>query len=205
MKYFVMVLLAIVLVAAGCSSITGSAGTTPTTDYSESEIKSYITPESQLVEDCLKDILGDPPYEPSKDGFGLIRDWVAYNIGYVSEEEQWGETEYWQTPEETLSMYTGDCEDFSILLATLLRAYGINANQVYVALGVDDEGYGHAFLIENWYFDGQWRAIEPQAPTKVLPGRRKFNLTDVKLDEYDIFAAFNDINYYDESYPWDAG
>lgn len=206
MKYLLTALLVIVLVAVGYMVLkeSGDSITTPSTRYTESEIKSHITPGSPLIDDCLKGILGDPPYQPSREGFDLIRDWVAYNIDYVSDEEQWGEADYWQTPEETLTLRTGDCEDFAILLCTLLRAYGIDENQVYVALGVDTEGYGHAFLIENWYLDGQWRAIEPQAPTKVLPGRRKFNLVDVQLDEYEIFAAFNDIYYYEKSYPWDA-
>jgi len=204
-KYIITVLLATALAIAGCTTSTEPSDPipTPSTQYNESDIKSHLTPECQLVKDCLKDILGDPPYEPSTDGFGLIRDWVAYNIDYVSDEEKWGVTDYWQTSEETLSSRTGDCEDFAILLCTLLRAYGIDSQQIYVALGVDDDGYGHAFMIENWYLDGEWRAIEPQAPTQVFPGHRKFNLIDVQLDEYEIFTDFNDIYYYTESYPWD--
>jgi Bacterial transglutaminase-like cysteine proteinase BTLCP len=204
MKYLITILLVTLFIAVGYMVLKGSGDsiTTPSTRYTESEIKAYITPESPTVGDCLKDILGDPSCQPSQDGFGLIRDWVAYNIDYVPDEEQWGVDDYWQTSEETLSLRTGDCEDFAILLCTLLRAYGISENQLYVALGVDAEGNGHAFLIENWYLDGQWRAIEPQAPAKVLPGRRKFNLVDINLSEYEIFTAFNDICYFDESYPW---
>jgi hypothetical protein len=183
----------------------------PTTqfDMTESEVKAYITPNCTLVWDCLQVILGDPPYELSKDGFDAIRDWVAANIEYKSDEEQWGVEEYWQTPEETLALYTGDCEDFAILLCTLLRAYGISEEQIYVAVGVDSDGYGHAFLIEDWYLDGEWRAIEPQVETEPLhPGRRfkDFNLADfLLLRHYEIIAAFNDSLYYDGSFPWDIG
>jgi hypothetical protein len=170
----------------------------------ESEFKSYITPECQSVKEALRDILGDPPYELSQVGFDDIRDWVAINIDYMSDEERWDE-DYWQTPEETLSYHTGDCEDFSILLCSLLRAYGIDAEQVYVALGVDDEGEGHAFLIEDWYHDGEWRRIEPQAPAQFSSWHSWFGLPnpDSRLDEYEIAAAFNDLYYYDESFPWD--
>ena len=183
----------------------------PTTqfDMTESEVKAYITPNCTSVRDCLQVILGDPPYELSKDGFDAIRDWVAANIEYKSDEEQWGVEEYWQTAEETLSLHTGDCEDFAILLCTLLRAYGIAEEQIYVAVGVDNDGYGHAFLIENWYLDGEWRAIEPQVGTQPShPGRRfkEYNLADFKLlRDYEIIAAFNDSLYYDESFPWDIG
>ncbi len=183
----------------------------PTTqfDMTESEVKAYITPNCTLVRDCLQVILGDPPYELSKDGFDAIRDWVAANIEYKSDEEQWGVEEYWQTPEETLSLRTGDCEDFAILLCTLLRAYGIAEEQIYVAVGIDNDGYGHAFLIENWYLDGEWRAIEPQVGTQTFPPGRRFkdySLADFKLlRDYEIIAAFNDSLYYDGSFPWDTG
>jgi hypothetical protein len=175
----------------------------PTT---ESGFKSYITPECQAVKEALRDILGDPPYELSQAGFDDIRDWVAINIDYMSDEERWGE-DYWQTPEETLPYRTGDCEDFSILLCSLLRAYGIDAERVYVALGVDDEEYRHAFLIEDWNHDGEWRRIESQAPAQLSSWHSWFGLTksnfDSELDEYEITAAFNDLYYYDESFPWE--
>ena len=175
----------------------------------ESEFKSYITPECQSVKDALQDIIGDPPYEFSQAGFDDIRDWVAINIDYMSDEERWGE-DYWQTPEETLSYSTGDCEDFSVLLCSLIRAYGIDAERVYVALGVDDgsEEPGHAFLIEDWNNDGEWRRIESQAPAQLSSWHSWFGLPnpDSRLDKYEITAAFNDLYYYDddddESFSW---
>ncbi|MFW6102623.1 MAG: transglutaminase domain-containing protein [Chloroflexota bacterium] len=175
----------------------------PTT---KSEFKSHITPECPWVEGTLQGILGAPPYEPSQAGFDDIRDWVANNIDYMPDEKRWGE-DYWQTPEETLSHSSGDCEDFSTLLCSLLRAYGIDAERVYVALGIDDEEYGHAFLIEDWYYDGQWRRIESQAPAQ-LSSRHSWlghprRHPDSELYEYEINAAFNDLYYYDESFPWD--
>jgi hypothetical protein len=174
----------------------------------ESEFKSYVTPECPWVEGTLQGILGDPPYEPSQVGFDDIRDWVAINIDYMPDEQRWGE-DYWQTPEESLSYSSGDCEDFSVLLCSLLRAYGIDGERVYVALGVDDgsEEPGHAFLIEDWYHDGKWRRIESQAPAQLSSRRSWFGSTqpnfDSELDEYEITAAFNDLYYYDESFPWD--
>lgn len=176
----------------------------PTT---ESEFKSYITPECPWVEGTLQGILGDPPYEPSQVDFDDIRDWVADNIDYKPDEDRWGE-DYWQTPEETLSHSTGDCEDFSVLLCSLLRAYGIDAERVYVALGIDDEEYGHAFLIEDWYHDGEWRRIESQAPAQLSSWHSWFGSPkahpDSELYEYEITTAFNDLYYYDESFPWEG-
>ena len=170
------------------------------------EFKSYITPECPWVEGTLQGIIGDYPYELSQIGFDDIRDWVAINIDYMPDEERWGE-DYWQTAEETLSYSTGDCEDFSILLCSLLRAYGIGAERVYVALGFDGGEDGHAFLIEDWYLDGEWRRIESQAPSRLSSWRPRFGSPslhpDSELEKYEINKAFNDLYYYDESFPWD--
>lgn len=192
-----------------CSSVIyGESSTANRSPTTESEFKSYIMPDCPSVKEALQDVLGDPPYELSQAGFDAIRNWVADNIDYKSDEAQWGE-DYWQNPEETLSYRTGDCEDFSILLCSLLRAYGIDAERVYVALGVDDgsEEPGHAFLIEDWYRDGEWLRIESQAPAQLSSytwlGSLKSN-PDSELDKYEITAAFNDLYYYydDESFSW---
>jgi hypothetical protein len=165
----------------------------------ESEFKSFITPECPLVDEALLDILGNPPYELSQVSFDDIRDWVAINIDYISDEKRWGK-DYWQTPQETLSYRTGDCEDFAILLCSLLRNYGIDAQQVYVALGVDDSEDGHAFLLENWYSDGEWRRVESQSSAQLSSGNSWFGFPtpDSRLNQYEITGAFNDLYYYDD-------
>ena len=168
----------------------------------ESEFKSYIMPECQAVRETLQNVIGDPPYTPSQLGFDDIRAWVADNIAYKSDKEQWGK-DYWQTPEETLSYRTGDCEDFSILLCSFLRAYGIDAQRVYVALGVDGENDGHAFVIEDWYCDGEWRRVESQAAAQLPSYSRLFfpgSYLDSRLDKYEITVAFNDLYWHDESF-----
>ena len=53
--------------------------------------------------------------------------------------------EFWQFPSETLAWRYGDCEDSSILLASLLRAYGIGPERVAVAVGTLN-GSGHAWV-----------------------------------------------------------
>jgi len=204
-------LVAPILSGLGCVSYEQGTTGDDWSSWDAEKFDDFIMPDSPSVVECLQDI--DPPYggnltgQPTQDGFDEIRDWVATNIEYKTDDEQWGVDEYWQTPDETLSLLSGDCEDFAILLCTLLRAYGIGEEQIYVAVGVDEEGYGHAFLIENWYLDGEWRAIEPQVGAQTFPPGRRFedyNLADFKLlRDYEIITAFNDLYYYDESFPWD--
>jgi hypothetical protein len=210
-------LVALALVAAlglfivsgsGCSGlIYGESSTVSRSPTTESEFRSYITLDCLSVQEALQDVVGAPPYEPSQAGFDAIRDWVADNIAYKSDQDRWG-GDYWQTPEETLSYRTGDCEDFSILLCSLLRAYGIDAERVYVTLGVDGGEDGHAFLVEDWYYDGEWRRLESQAPARLSSYAWLGCLgshPDSALDKYEITAVFNDLYYHedgDESFSW---
>lgn len=84
--------------------------------------KEFLTLDSSSIVERLQNInhsyKGALADQPTQDGFDDIRDWVAASIEYKTNEEQRGVDEYWQTPEETLSLRSGDCEDFAILLCT---------------------------------------------------------------------------------------
>jgi transglutaminase-like putative cysteine protease len=51
--------------------------------------------------------------------------------------------DYWQMPAETLAERTGDCEDSSMLLCSILRAR-LSPEEVFVTIGMW-QGYGHAW------------------------------------------------------------
>jgi predicted transglutaminase-like cysteine proteinase len=125
------------------------------------QMERYITPTDPAVKEFLQDILQREAV--AFNDFERLRDWVSSYISYTSDQDVHGVDEYWQLPAETIELRTGDCEDFAILLCSLLRAYGVPSDQVYVALGFgEDQTHGHAYLIEKWY-QGIWRITEPQA------------------------------------------
>ncbi|MBA7689499.1 hypothetical protein ES703_98007 [subsurface metagenome] len=65
-----------------------------------------------------------------------LLNWVCQNISYRRDIG-----EFWQLPSETIARVQGDCEDASILLASLLR----NFTNAYVVLG-NYQGWGHAWV-----------------------------------------------------------
>lgn len=121
--------------------------------------KLYITPDEQYVESVLRKIVsGFVPVH-----WVAIRDWVGKTIEYTNDYESHNVNEYWQLGKETLESRTGDCEDFAILLCSLLRADGWSADEVYVVIGQNEAGDYHAWvkikilpLVDVWY------NIEPQ-------------------------------------------
>lgn len=118
-----------------------------------------------------------------------ILEWVSDNITYKDDKDTWGISDYWQTPEETMLLRTGDCEDFTILAMALLNSIGIYSELVLcdVADGMngkewedepDREIGGHAML---WIFESNeqlsytlkdWKHnmgyYEPQTGRKVI-------------------------------------
>jgi len=123
-------------------------------------MKQYVTSSDQWVKQAVQKIISERAF--AFNDFDTLRDWVSLYISYKSDLSVHGTGEYWQLPSETLDLRTGDCEDFSILLCSLLRAYGVPADQVYVVVGFsEDKTSGHAYLVERWY-TGTWRIIEAE-------------------------------------------
>lgn len=63
---------------------------------------------------------------------------------FKRDEELFGETDHWQTPQEFAMRRVGDCEDYALLAQALLRAQGIQAD-VFSLLGED--GYAHTVSV----------------------------------------------------------
>ncbi|MBA7677837.1 hypothetical protein ES703_86101 [subsurface metagenome] len=94
-------------------------------------------------------------------------DWVCRNISYRRDVG-----ELWQFPSETLRG-TGDCEDTSILLTSLLR----NFSNAHVALG-SYQGLGH-----SWVVSGEGESLEATfTKARLIPDP----------DQYCPYAYFND-------------
>jgi transglutaminase-like putative cysteine protease len=121
-------------------------------------VKLFVTPREPSVV-ALKDEVLKGAALKLKDWIAL-RNWVGDNIQYRHDEDVYGVREYWQFGNETISLKTGDCEDFAILLCSLLRAAGYSANDVYVVIGKNAEGY-HAWVKINLDTIG-WYNLEPQ-------------------------------------------
>lgn len=157
-------------------------------DTTYNPFKAYITPDDPVVQRQLSEILKGRLWILTD--YGAIRSWVAEHIRYVSDLEAHGVSEYWQLPRETLERRTGDCEDFTILLCTFLRAYGYSAEEVYVVVGLYERSC-HAYLA-LWSPEKGWGLQEPQYGSWV----EFFFGTAYWLEKYEVLYSFNDQHYY---------
>ena len=75
-----------------------------------------------------------------------ILNWVYEYVEYRSDVETWGIEDYWQTPRQTNTLRTGDCEDMSIFVLFLVKQnVGIKGKLIcyedHVFVKIDGEYY----------------------------------------------------------------
>jgi len=121
----------------------------------------FITPNDIVVRTTLDEILRSSVIG-HVGKWVAIREWVQSHIGYAYDTSVYGSGDYWQLPRETLQLRTGDCEDYAILLASLYRAVGYDADRVFVIIGKNENNEAHGYLRVKLDVIG-WVNIEPQA------------------------------------------
>jgi len=91
------------------------------------------------------------PHTPSvkeiASGFSSLCQAYKYvqKMPYIPDSE-WGYVEYFQSASETLKNDGGDCEDKVILLVSIWRAMGVPRDNVWVVIGLNNEGGAHAWV-----------------------------------------------------------
>ena len=105
------------------------------------KVNTYITPEDPSVKAMAREIAQKYPGKYNVYQICSVFDAVSKNIAYVSEPEG---VDYWQYPNETLRIKSGDCEDHAFLLASLIRDLGGTA-RLY---GTDDHMFAAVYIGE---------------------------------------------------------
>lgn len=67
---------------------------------------------------------------------------------YATDQQVWGVDDYWATPEETLALGLGDCEDYALLVNYLAQLRGVKNVQLAVCR-VRDTRLAHAVSVFN--------------------------------------------------------
>lgn len=162
--------------------------TLPRSPASANLKKLYITPDDQIVKNTADEIMQEKFL--LYPGWMAIKDWVATNIEYSYDSHIHGTRDYWQLPQETIQSGYGDCEDFSILMVSLLRAAGWSIDEAYVVVGCETEGGCHAWVRLNVDIIG-WQNLEPQYGTAGWLFLQDF----FWLGSFDDVYGFNDVDY----------
>jgi len=87
--------------------------------------------------------------------------WCISNLSYKSDKEVYGKS-YWQTPEETYRLRTGDCEDFALLFMYLTeKNLGLETELIIVGYNSSSANHAVVGVGGQWYeTTGGFRIID---------------------------------------------
>jgi len=184
-------------------------------DYVESNpnkefpFRLYVTPEDQAIKALAAQISGP------RDAYEIAVQWI-----YVSEQKLNHAADKWLTPHEFLANTphypsnplqgeeVSDCEEQANTLVSLIRADGIQPEEVRVALGevtFNDVETGHAWV--ELLTNGQWVALDPSwGPYWEGKARKLIWRRGIPFDYYashtypvhQVWAYYSDIYYLDQ-------
>jgi predicted transglutaminase-like cysteine proteinase len=95
---------------------------------------------------------------------GVINRAVDLAISPVSDEIQWGISDHWSAPFETLGSHRGDCEDYAIVKYVALLEAGLSEDDVNIVIArnlLPDEDHAEVAV----RVDGRWLLLGNRALT----------------------------------------
>lgn len=162
---------------------------------SKNHIKNIEKPYSQNVAKRvrrLKSLILKYANYPAKERLVAVNTFFN-DVQWVSDLSHWGKSDYWQTPQETLVKFKGDCEDVAIAKYAALRKMGIPDERLAIVY-VMKKGRPHMVLA---YYESE--RVDPivldgsDNPTTTTASRRKdlrsvysFNSTSLWLTDQNM-------------------
>ena len=103
----------------------------------------------------------------------------ANNFTYVSDKEQFGKVDRWQTPSEFFTNKRGDCEDIHLFIAdAIYRALGLNA---YLLIAWRPfEAHAMAIYEQNGYYLVNYRQVISMTKLKDLNAVKQAGYNQIK-------------------------
>jgi len=109
----------------------------------------------------------------------LVNNFFNRNIRWQDDIKIWGQKDYWATPKETLTIKSGDCEDFCIGKYYTLVAMGVPIEKLKITY-VKDLELDQAHMILSYYaYKGSQPLILDNKNKRILKGSQRDDLKPV--------------------------
>ena len=114
-------------------------------DHPSEAMARFVTSDEKVIRDLAIElkILANSERYNSIETINFILSFVQKNVNYVGDNVTKGQDEYWRFPVETLVEKQGDCEDSSVLFASIMDMLGYDVALLFYTWEKDDELIGH--------------------------------------------------------------
>ncbi len=104
----------------------------------------------------LETLVNDLKSAPESEKLRKVNSFFNLHINFVTDQDNWGEKDYWATPLESIGKNKGDCEDYSIAKYIFLRELGIpderlKLTYVKARIGGPDSNVFQAHMVLSYY------------------------------------------------------
>ncbi|MDR2410683.1 MAG: transglutaminase-like domain-containing protein [Bacteroidales bacterium] len=150
-------------------------------NYEDSTVRVFAVKSSLLYFDEYY-----PKYRQICRQFSLLK-YIKENFKYVSDPSNF---DYFAPPQESIKLMAGDCDDYSILLASVLKAIGANVRIVWAPKHVYPELYcGNKMEFEK-YVNAIYTFFEQEVKTKQIYYRMDKNGNYwINIDYTDVYPG----------------
>ena len=171
---------------------TGAFGSTPITFNAISSLKNWKQVYAE-IQNYGGGKITKAGFNPAKTGnlsffekLDLVNSRVNDLITYTSDENLYGQMDYWASPTETIKRKFGDCEDYVILKMALLKEMGVPASAMsMIVLRDTSRNLYHAVL-----------GINTNKGTLILDNLNQNVVFDSQLPQYLPLFSFNENRSY---------
>jgi hypothetical protein len=125
------------------------------------------------------------------DDLSEINKYLNNKINYVKDWDFHKETNYWQTPLETLELEKGDCEEFSTTLLSLFLSYNSSLNCYNIVFSSHVTTF--CYIQDHYiYYDQKKTELKRQIKNKADPEQTKTKLTELENDYFKSYGIEDD-------------
>jgi predicted transglutaminase-like cysteine proteinase len=177
-----------------------SYGVRETTEFSPAYNYLFLMYPNERIQRFVYEVVGVRPEDSNDRKMTKIATWVQRNIKYVTDEENYGASEFWAPPIFTLAKASGDCEDGAFLIASLALNAGVPADRIRMYGGLVDAGAGAPSGGHGWVgylreSDNEWVAVDfsyyPDPNISTLPPMSE----DLNYRDDYFFMTIDEITY----------
>lgn len=129
----------------------------------------WIVPNDRTVKEVRKKSISNSSRTPTQKA-NDIWEWVDKNIDYNLRKE-------WQVPRELIASGSGDCEDISFLIASVLHGAGVKNSKIGIGYVVGPQGREEPHV---------WNVVDGRIVDGTLPPNFEGQLQYKVIEEYTI-------------------
>ncbi len=114
--------------------------------------------------------------------------WQINQVAYQTDQDLWGQKDYWASPAEFFERGAGDCEDFALAKYERLLALGVAPEKLNLAFVRRTQGFEAHMVLIYEHLGQQWVLDNFEAKMQLLQARKdlipvyRFNMASTDIE-----------------------